>query len=556
MKSKKSALLLSFTSLLICFAMLVGSTFAWFTDTATTGVNQIQTGNLDVELEYSTNFVDWAKVDNTTKVFDENALWEPGRTEVVYLRVKNAGNLALKYTLGLGNVNGKAGKNVAGKTYFLRDYVKMGAVEATGAYADREEAIKAVSAVADTIGAIGEKGVVGETLKTGEEKIYAMVVYMPTTVGNEANPKYDKDNYWASRVTFGVAVNATQATVESDSFNNTYDAGAEYLDAVTITPANAPDYLDGKYGSIDGKTLILAAGDYGTLELGRATKYEGSNTEYRIGGFTGDAMTFDDFYARKNDGKFSEPPYYTRTISNLTLKAAGEGVNVNGIKMTSGHRYGSAAASITDYVLDRTISDNGGYYLAHHVNNLKFNGLNFTGVAFIYSACADTTFDGVTFVNCEFNGGGTDSNAAKGVDFRSEEGVAAMRNLTVTNCKFNNCYQGVYTQFINGITVADNEFDTTGHNAIAVQTGSNPFNHGAVIITNNTFTNIRDRIIRFGYVGADTQITIKNNTATSSGDSAGEVIKATSLADGITYDISGNDWGTGKTVVNEQLKDK
>ena len=226
MKSKKSALLLSFTSLLVCFAMLVGSTFAWFTDTATTGVNKIQTGNLDVELEYSTDFINWKKVDNTTKVFDENALWEPGRTEVVYLKVKNAGNLALKYTLGLGNVGGKAGKNVEGKTYYLRDYVKMGAVEATGAYADREKAINAVSAVADTIGAIGEKGVVGETLKTDESKTYAMVVYMPTTVGNEANPKYDKDNYWTSRVTFGVAVNATQATVESDSFSNTYDEKA------------------------------------------------------------------------------------------------------------------------------------------------------------------------------------------------------------------------------------------------------------------------------------------------------------------------------------------
>ena len=520
-KATKRALLTSILAICLCLVMLVGSTFAWFTDTTSTGVNRIQAGNLKVDIVDATNTdtiltgktLTWKTADNRAQ---DQILWEPGcKYELQPIRIKNNGNLALKYKIEITGIQGDAKLNEA--------------IEWTinGEAIDLVEKMLNAGATSDAL-----------TIK-GHMKEDAGNEYMDLSIDS-----------------IGITVYATQAPVEYDSFNNTYDAGAEYLDAVTITPANAQDYLDGKYGSIDGKTLILAAGDYGTLELGRATKYEGSNTEYRIGGFTGDAMTFDDFYARKNDGKFSEPPYYTRTISNVTLKAAGEGVNVNGIKMTSGHRYGSAAASITDYVLDRTISDNGGYYLAHHVNNLKFNGLNFTGVAFIYSACADTTFDGVTFVNCEFNGGGTDSNAAKGVDFRSEEGVAAMRNLTVTNCKFNNCYQGVYTQFINGITVADNEFDTTGHNAIAVQTGSNPFNHGAVIITNNTFTNIRDRIIRFGYVGADTQITIKNNTATSSGDSAGEVIKATSLADGITYDISGNDWGTGKTVVNEQLKDK
>ena len=76
------------------------------------------------------------------------------------------------------------------------------------------------------------------------------------------------------------------------------------------------------------------------------------------------------------------------------------------------------------------------------------------------------------------------------------------------------------------------------------------------MITDNVFNNIGDRIIRFNNVGADTQITIKYNTATNSGDTAGEVIKATSLADGIKYDISGNNWGIGKTVANTEFADK
>ena len=76
------------------------------------------------------------------------------------------------------------------------------------------------------------------------------------------------------------------------------------------------------------------------------------------------------------------------------------------------------------------------------------------------------------------------------------------------------------------------------------------------MITGNVFNNIGDRIIRFNNVGADTQITIKGNTATNSGDTAGEVIKATSLAAGIKYDISNNRWGEDKTVFNAELADK
>ena len=89
MKSKKNtrrALLTSMLSLLICVSMLVGSTFAWFTDSVTSKNNIIKSGNLDVELYYQVEGQsDWTKVTNTTSIFKENALWEPGHTEVVKL---------------------------------------------------------------------------------------------------------------------------------------------------------------------------------------------------------------------------------------------------------------------------------------------------------------------------------------------------------------------------------------------------------------------------------------------------------------------------------------
>ena len=223
--NSKKALLSSAFALVLSVAMLIGTTFAWFTDTASTAVNKIQAGNLDIELEYSKDFTTWTKVSDTTKVFEDSTLWEPGRTEIVYLRVKNAGNLALKYTLGIYNLYNSTGKNVLGNKYSLGDYVKLGAAEADAAYANRATAIGAVQDSAKTLNSIGDTGVIGADLATDTTKVYAMVLYMPTTVGNEANPK-NNDPYWAAKVSFGISVDATQAVSESDSFGNTYDENA------------------------------------------------------------------------------------------------------------------------------------------------------------------------------------------------------------------------------------------------------------------------------------------------------------------------------------------
>ena len=77
-KTTKRALLSSVLALILCMSMFVGTTFAWFTDSVTSANNIITSGNLDVDLEYKTDWADaWADVDSTTKVFDENALYEP-----------------------------------------------------------------------------------------------------------------------------------------------------------------------------------------------------------------------------------------------------------------------------------------------------------------------------------------------------------------------------------------------------------------------------------------------------------------------------------------------
>ena len=321
---------------------------------------------------------------------------------------------------------------------------------------------------------------------------------------------------------------------------------------IPVNPSNIQGFLDGKYGSIDGKTLVLSAGNYGKLELGRATKYAGSNTDYYIGGISEEnKKTYDQFVAIKNSSDWSASAYYVRNMRNVNLKAAdGAAVSVAGLVASSGHVYGE----VYDYVLDKAYTSGSAYYLSQKLEYITIEGITFTAKTEFATSSADTVIDGVTFKNCTFNIGST-ASSNQALRYYNESNNGNVKNLTVDSCKFNTCYQGVYTQKINGVTVKNCTFDTTGHNAIAVQSDSEAVNHKAVVITGNTFKNIGNRIIRFGKVDTDTQITIQKNTATDSGDTSGQVIKAESLAEGVTYNISGNSWGEGKTVANPEFAD-
>ena len=308
-----------------------------------------------------------------------------------------------------------------------------------------------------------------------------------------------------------------------------------------VTPANVQGVLDGKYGSIDNTTIVLTAGTYGQLELGRATKHPGSNTQYRIGSFDAEPMTFDDFYATKNNGAWSDTPRYIRSMSNVTIKAAaGAEVKVAGLFASSGHIYQNAK----DYVLDKAVQ--GGthtYFLAQKMSNITIEGITFTAKTDINTSIPETTIDGFTFKNCTFNIGSTEDNSDYiALRYYNENNNGKVRNLVVDNCEFNNCRQGVYTRYVYGVSVTNSTFNTTGHNAIAIQ-DSEACDHGNVVITGNTFKNVGDRIIRFNNVGVGTTITISNNTSVNSGASNGEIIKATTLPEGMEVTMTNDNWG-------------
>ena len=249
-KSTKHALLASILSIVMCFAMLIGSTFAWFTDEVKSGMNKIVAGNLDVELEYSLDGTTWTAVDETTNMFKEDALWEPGYTEVVYLRVSNVGSLALKYQFGINVADKVIGKTADDKDIDLSDFIEFGVVETEAIFADRAAARAAVNGNTALISA-GYSSAEGHLIAGDKSNILALVVYMPETVDNAAN--YAGDNQ--PSINLGIKLVATQDAVENDSFGDDYDEDSEYLIVV-----NTVDELNNAIGK-------LQAGDSAVIEM-------------------------------------------------------------------------------------------------------------------------------------------------------------------------------------------------------------------------------------------------------------------------------------------------
>ena len=231
-KATKRALLTSVMALVMCVVMLVGTTFAWFTDTASTAVNKIQAGNLDIEVKYTLDGDNWNDLDGAADIF-QKGLWEPGHTEVVALKFKNNGNLALKYSINMNIVDETVGINKSGQEYKLSDYLKVKTLSQEASQIGDICIGMAFSARNDGLGYTNTANFKDATvldhdlfLAPGEVGNYLiMKVYMPETVGNEANAISTEK---AASINFGLNVVATQVPYEKDSFGNTYDKDATY----------------------------------------------------------------------------------------------------------------------------------------------------------------------------------------------------------------------------------------------------------------------------------------------------------------------------------------
>ena len=209
-KSTKRALITSALAILMCVAMLIGATFAWFTDTASTGVNKIVSGNLDIELQMKDNDGNWVNAEGKTLPFlvegkipaeGTQILWEPGCTYYVpEVRVLNKGNLAVKFEY-LPEALGVTGKLAEVLTFTAKTFDKEGNEDP-------------------------DINIEPEVLKPGEASpAWSFGYHMLESAGNE----YQN----ATATGMCVTVVATQAAYEKDSFDDQYDKDAEYPILVT-----------------------------------------------------------------------------------------------------------------------------------------------------------------------------------------------------------------------------------------------------------------------------------------------------------------------------------
>ena len=227
-KNTKKALITSMISLMLCVTMLVGSTYAWFTDSVTSAGNIITSGTLDVTMHWAEgtanpDTAEWK--DASTGAMFTHDKWEPGYVDVKHIKIANVGSLALKYQISI----------VAnGAVSALSDVIDVYYTDPAEAIASRTELIeeKKLGTLTDVLAGIGETGY-GQ-LPAGEDHTITLALKMQESAGNDYQNK-------SIGTSFSVQLQATQLTAEDDSFDDQYDKDAEYdyVSAPAVLTGNA-----------------------------------------------------------------------------------------------------------------------------------------------------------------------------------------------------------------------------------------------------------------------------------------------------------------------------
>lgn len=203
---KQIALALSLCALIVWCILGTGASLAWFTDTSPEINNIFHFAEFDLVVSHRLTDGKWEEVDGQTKIFDEEALYEPGYVQVVYLKVENKGTVPFEFYTSV-NVNGCiVAPNVFGQEFMLQDYLKFGITTADSEDAmknsvpDREKAVE----IADM--PLHNYDTETAVLNPGATKYITLIVRMPEEVGNVANYRGDT----VPEVDLGITVKADQ----------------------------------------------------------------------------------------------------------------------------------------------------------------------------------------------------------------------------------------------------------------------------------------------------------------------------------------------------------
>ena len=270
-KSTKRALLSSTLSLVLCMAMLIGTTFAWFTDEVTSSGNIIKSGKLEVTMDWAEGDEDptaanWK--DASKGAIFNSELWEPGYTEAKHIRVSNVGTLALRYQMRI-LANGIVSELAdVIDVYYFADAIQLDRAKvATGTK------LGTLSDVLNNTNPNAISAQIAGDLEVGDSKTITLALKMQESAGNEyQNLSIGTD--------FSIQLLATQMTSEVDSFDKTYDANADF--AAQEKPSAMVSALSGD----ELKVKIVGETEMFTLDAGyqfepTETKNQALSSEYR-----------------------------------------------------------------------------------------------------------------------------------------------------------------------------------------------------------------------------------------------------------------------------------
>ena len=382
-KATKRALLTSVMALVMCVVMLVGTTFAWFTDTASTAVNKIQAGNLNVALEMW-NGEKWVDAENKTLQFKVNGviptagtqiLWEPGCTyELPELRIVNKGNLALKYKISISGAKDATPEN------------------------DKND-LKLLDVIDWTYSVDGAGG--GATAKLGTERHLAAKtgeaeadVFDTLTIKGQMQKSAGNDYQGMAIEGIAITVVATQDTVESDSFGNTYDKDATYPIVVSQNELNTTltlDNLKDENGKVSPVEVTL--GD---------TTAEDINYSQNNSGYTGKGVMLGSTNLNKYAATPAAAGQYKFTFKDGTITSAATGYgSIDNYKNTSVYMLvpGNSDVVFENMTFKGVVSFDIQKYTSpwSNLNSITFKNCTFNGIIIGTCPASNVTFDRCTF---------------------------------------------------------------------------------------------------------------------------------------------------------------
>ena len=353
---------------------------------------------------------------------------------------------------------------------------------------------------------------------------------------------------------------------------------------VNVTAANAQDVLDGKYGSIDGKTIHFAQGAYEKLYLARVIADDtclGSGVDYYKGvahvEVKGSGSTCNPIVTwtvgdkvSAFDGLTTRAQFFVRTVKNVTFTAEA-GATFAGFeaaarwandteKTAMSAYFGSKNVQFEELRIEKGEDGNdltspfvrtnySGSWLDFSLQNITFDGLTINGSLSVSKAkdvLTDYANDDIIVKNCSFNPSGEGKN---GIELKSL--TTPYQNVQVTGCTFTGATNdGLYIQRLQGATIKNNSFKNISKRAIQLNADNGM--GGNVIIQENYIDNCGDRAIRFGTVNSDANVKVNNNVIVNSGDESGQLFKANKVMTGGSVNLDNNYWSDkpAATAVN------